>query len=213
VKNLKVLCCMGLIISCISNSFGQVEDSTSCNSNLIHDASAYVDFQFPEGTQPLVTTEVWLYVKKFYFEARYNYEDRQTVSLYRGRSFKIGKNSVFEIIPMLGGALGKFQGVSVGTTMILEAGWIRGFSQNQYSMDLQKTQNNFIFDWSAVAIHTCKTLYIGASVQSFILIKGHSQIYYGPMISIKDVHIAVEGFAYNFWNSNPMWALGVQYFF
>jgi hypothetical protein len=114
---------------------------------------------------------------------------------------------------MLGGSLGKFQGVSLGTTMILEAGWIRGFSQTQYSINTSNSRSNFIFDWTAVNLHTYKFLYLGFSSQIFAPINTESQNYFGPMLSIKHTHIIVEGFAYNFWETNPMWAFGLQFLF
>ena len=113
--------------------FGQLTDSlTTQKTPIFHDPSTYVDFQFLKDDDPLITSQFWIYAKKFYFEARYNYEARQTFSLYLGRSFKMGKDNMFEVIPMVGGSVGKFNGVSPAITMILDAGWIRGFSQNQY---------------------------------------------------------------------------------
>lgn len=197
-----------------SNSYGQTADTTThSKEKLFHDRSTYIDFQFPKGDKPLITTQLWTYVKKAYFEARYNYEDRETFSLYGGRSFKVGKNNELDIIPMVGGSVGKFNGVSPALTIILEAGWVRGFSQNQYSINLKEQKSNFIFDWSAIVFHTYKPLYLGASFQSFAPQNTKAQNYFGPMVSVKDNHIIVEGFAYNFWTDAPMWALGLQYLF
>lgn len=180
---------------------------------VFHDPSTYIDFQFLKNDKPLITSQLWMYIKKMYIEARYNYEDRQTFSLYVGRSFKMGKDNVFEVIPMIGGSVGKFKGISPATTMILEAGWIRGFSQNQYSVNLAEKNQNFFFDWTALVVHTYKPIYLGVSLQNFALQNSKKQLYFGPMVSVKKLPVIIEVFAYNLYTNLPMWALGTQYIF
>lgn len=204
-----------LLLSSHSVCFSQNTDiPTHPKNKLFHDPSTYVDFQFPKGDKLLIPTQFWFYIKRhIYTELRYNYEDRKTFSFYMGGTFKVGKHEEFEIIPMIGGSVGRFKGISPATTMILEAGWIRGFSQNQYSINLKDQGSNFFFDWTAIVVHTYKPLYLGVSLQTFVPQNTESQIYFAPMISLKKLPLIVEGFAYNFWTDLPMWALGVQYVF
>jgi hypothetical protein len=56
-----------------------------------------------------------------------------------------------------------------------------------------------------------KPLYLGGSMQLTVPTAVSSQLYYGPMISLKEGHCFIEGFAYNFWNNTPMWAIALQY--
>ena len=48
--------------------------------------------------------------KNFYAEARYNYEDVNTASLYAGKSFSGGKKLEFTVTPMAGVVFGKYFG-------------------------------------------------------------------------------------------------------
>ena len=202
-----VLILFSLLLFC-NNLFAQHKDS------LFYDPGAYMTFQYSKSDIPLVTTQFWFYSKKhIYTELRYNYEDRKTASLYMGRVFKVGKHDELQIIPMLGGAVGRFNSISPASTMILEAGWIRGFSQSQYSINLKEPNSSFFFNWTALVIHTYKPLYLGASFQSIVPQNSKSQILFAPMVSVKDNHLIVEGFVYNFWTETPYWALGLQYFF
>src|SRR5690242_11309614 len=47
-------------------------------------------------------------------EARYNYEDRQTGSLWLGYNFSFGEKVVLEATPMVGGVFGNTTGVAPG---------------------------------------------------------------------------------------------------
>src|SRR5262245_23424040 len=56
----------------------------------------------------------------WYTEARYNYEDLQTVSLYVGKTFTGNNRLSYSLTPMLGGVAGRFNGVSTGLNVDLE---------------------------------------------------------------------------------------------
>src|SRR4051812_15411399 len=67
--------------------------------------------------QPYLYMPVMQYqhAKNWYAEARYNYEDQETFSLYLGKAFTIGKNDLRgSLVPMLGGSVGRFSGISTG---------------------------------------------------------------------------------------------------
>src|SRR5215470_2039731 len=51
----------------------------------------------------------WLHL-----EARYNYENLRTGSLWAGYNFTAGKNLVFHATPMIGGVFGRTNGIAPG---------------------------------------------------------------------------------------------------
>src|SRR5687767_5016835 len=55
--------------------------------------------------------------KKWYAEGRYNYEDAKTFSLYVGKTFSKASDVSYSVTPLIGGALGTFNGVSTGINM------------------------------------------------------------------------------------------------
>ncbi len=70
----------------------------------------YVIPQEQGYASPTFTADrTWLHL-----EARYNYENLRTGSLWFGRNFSVGKNLVFAITPMIGGVFGRTNGIAPG---------------------------------------------------------------------------------------------------
>jgi hypothetical protein len=104
--------------------------------------------------------------KNWYAEARYNYEDAETFSLYLGRAFT-GENNEFNysVVPMLGGSLGRWQGISTGLNIDVGLNNFFFSSQSQYSRSTSLYGDYFVYSWSEVGYQSLKWLYAGLSVQ------------------------------------------------
>src|ERR1700761_662606 len=67
----------------------------------------------PDGVSyvsPVLTADRhWVHL-----EARYNYENQQTGSLWAGYNFTAGKNLQMALTPMIGGVFGKTTGIAPG---------------------------------------------------------------------------------------------------
>jgi len=100
-----------------------------------------------------------------YAEARYNYEDLETFSLYLGRAFNGGDNLNYSFVPMVGGSVGKFHGVSTGLNIDMQYHKFFFSSQSQYSMPTNHYGQYFWYSWSEVGYQRMKWWYAGLSVQ------------------------------------------------
>src|SRR5687768_693942 len=58
--------------------------------------------------------------RNWYAEARYNYEDKRTVSLYVGKVFSHEGKLSYSILPILGGVVGRYKGGSAGLNIDVE---------------------------------------------------------------------------------------------
>lgn len=58
---------------------------------IFHDAGFYNTIQWSAEQPTLIIPQAWIYFGDFYLEARYNYEDHKTLSLYFGRAFSFDK--------------------------------------------------------------------------------------------------------------------------
>jgi|GEM_PF-1456929 len=200
--------------SIFAQELPQISDTlSSFKEKKIHDSGVYSSFQFPYKSDLLLTPQAWIHFKKIYFEARYNYEAINTFSLYCGRSFLLGKNEGLEIIPGLGGSLGIFNGVSPYLGVNLGFNKITLFSQNQYSINTSCRDGDFFFSWSAIMYNAYKSVHFGVSEQVFVPVNGNAIINYGPMLSLVNDPFSIEFYAYNFWDNNSMWAVGLQVLF
>jgi len=188
-----------------------------CNAQnrdpLFHDPGIYTTFDWSAREPLTITPQVWIYLKDYYLEARYNYEDIRTASLYFGKSFYVGKQTSFEIIPMIGGVVGTINGISPGFNCSLEYKIFSASSESQYTFDMRNSDNSFYWDWTNFSFGVYKNLGVGGSVQIYLPRSGDATYTAGPMINLKFKHLLLEAFSYNIWQDRPIWAFGVQYIF
>jgi hypothetical protein len=111
--------------------------------------------------QPTFTADHrWLHL-----EARYNYEDFRTGSLWAGYNFSWGKTWQFEVTPMIGGVFGRANGIAPGCEA--SVGWkILEFSiDNEYVFDTNSKTGNFYYSWPQFTITPVKWFRFGAVAQ------------------------------------------------
>ena len=85
--------------------------------------------------------------KQLHLGARYNYEDKETGSLWVGYNFSTGQNLVFEATPMIGGVFGNTTGVAPGYLASLSWKKIALFTEGEYVFDTKDKVGNFFYSW------------------------------------------------------------------
>jgi len=85
----------------------------------------------------------WLHL-----EARYNYEDRQTGSLWVGYNLSFGDKLVFEATPMLGAILGNTTGIAPGYELSLTYRKIALYSEGEFVFDTKNDAGNYFYSWN-----------------------------------------------------------------
>lgn len=102
---------------------------------IIPHSQSYVD--------PVFTADRnWLHL-----EARYNYENLQTGSLWAGYNFSAGKKLVLDVTPMIGGVFGRTNGISPGCEASLTYKKIELSISNEYVFDTTHKSGNFYYSW------------------------------------------------------------------
>ena len=92
---------------------------------------------------PVLTADhSWLHL-----EARYNYEDQRTGSLWAGYNFTAGKTLQLAITPMIGGVFGRTTGIAPGCEVSLTYKKIAFSSSNEYVFDTTKASGSFFYSW------------------------------------------------------------------
>lgn len=172
----------------------------------------YNSIQWSKEERAVNTIQAWVSSNNFYFEARYNYEDVRTFSLYVGRTFETGKTLQLIITPSAGLVFGNYNGISLATYLELNGKWINAFSENEFVFDENDKLNNFFFTWSGATFPIHKNVGIGIGSKWTILSDSRS-LNYGPMISFEKGGFKLEGYAFNVWESAKVWTIGIQYQF
>lgn len=100
------------------------------------------------------TTTLFLYVdyNSIHMEARYNYEDQQTISLFGGYRFETGKKLVLGATPLLGIVLGNTNAIAPGLEIDITWKIFDFYSENEYVFDFEGKENNYFYSWSELAV-------------------------------------------------------------
>lgn len=80
-------------------------------------------------------------------EARYNYENQKTGSLWLGYNFSTGQNVALDITPMLGGVFGNTTGIAPGFSFAVTYKKLELFSEGEYVFDTGNQSSNFFYSW------------------------------------------------------------------
>jgi len=122
---------------------------------------ADINFTDPFFTTPSKTADR----SKLHLEARYNYEDLYTASVWIGYNFKSGKELNYIITPMLGGVIGRIDGFAGGLEITLNYFEFQVFSEMEYVFDLKSSENNFFYNWTDLMYTPFNWFFGGLSTQ------------------------------------------------
>jgi len=110
-------------------------------------AAFYVD---PPGDGPHATTVLYADRDQLHLEARYNYEDLDTASVFAGWTLEFGEEVHAAITPMLGGVFGETSGVAPG--LLVDGGWskLRFYAEAEYLFDSDDSDDDYFYSWSTL---------------------------------------------------------------
>ncbi|OQP61866.1 hypothetical protein A3860_30845 [Niastella vici] len=164
----------------------------------------HVVYSAPLSTQPYLYMPVlhYLHPSKWYAEARYNYEDADTYSLYFGRAFTGGKNLNYSFVPLLGASVGKYKSFSTGLNIDMELDKFFFSSQSQYSRSTSVYGGDFVYTWSELGYQSLKWLYAGVAAQhTHVWQEGH-ELQPGFMLGFTFNRFTVPIYSFEPFNSN-----------
>ena len=138
------------------------EYNLTVDGYIIPDGTSYVD--------PVFTADHnWLHA-----EARYNYENLHTGSLWVGYNFSAGKTLALSVTPMIGGVFGRTDGIAPGCEASLTYKKIEASISNEYVFDTTTKSGNFYYAWPQVTYSPVEWFHVGAVAQ-------HTAAYHTPV--------------------------------
>ena len=111
----------------------------------------------------------WLHL-----EARYNYEDMQTGSLWAGYNFSVGQTLTFDATPIIGAVFGNTRGVAPGYLMSLTYKRLELSSEGEFVFDLRDSNNSFFYNWNELTYSPLDWLHAG-------LVSQRTRVYHTPL--------------------------------
>jgi len=100
-----------------------------------------------------------------HLEARYNYEDQETGSLWAGYNLGVGKKFVLEATPMVGAVFGNTAGVAPGCEFSLTYKKLALTSDGEYVFDIGNRDNSFLYSWNELVYSPTDWLHAGLVAQ------------------------------------------------
>jgi len=190
---------------------------TCCNAQkddkVFHDAGFYNTIEWENKKKLTMIPQVWLYLKNYYLETRYNYENDKTVSLYFGKSYSNDKKINYEIIPMIGLVYGQMEGISPGFNLKIDYKRFTSSTQCQYTYDFIGKNKSFFWDWSNFYIKMNEHISLGCAIQINRSKSGDNYNHFSPSLRYEYHTFFLEVNAFNFWETYPLWSIGFEYDF
>jgi hypothetical protein len=154
----KFLCLSISLALTFSLAFAQEEESSPVNWEFSTDVNFYF---IPEEffVLPVFRADK----DKLHLEARYNYEDLETFSVWVGYNINGGKEFEYTFTPMIGGVAGLANGVAAGLEITLGFRRFELYSESEYMFDFEI--ENFFYNWSDLTYSPTEWLWLGISGQ------------------------------------------------
>jgi len=103
--------------------------------------------------------------KWLHLEARYNYENLETASLWAGYNFSFGDRLVLDVTPMVGAVFGNINGIAPGFNFALSYKRIELSSQGEFVIDPGDSTRNFFYSWNELSYSLTDWLRAGLASQ------------------------------------------------
>lgn len=133
---------------------------------------------------------------KLHLEARYNYEDIETFSVWTGYNFSGGKKIEYTITPMAGGVVGNSNGIAPGLEFIFTLNKFELYNESEYFIDLEY-DNHFFYSWVDFTYSPTDWLWLGISGQRTRLYQTELEIQRGLLIGAGYKSFELSTYLYN----------------
>ncbi|HEY6170635.1 MAG TPA: hypothetical protein VIX80_00110 [Candidatus Kapabacteria bacterium] len=113
-----------------------------------------------------------------HLEARYNYEDLKTASVFGGYNFEFSVTltddpTQFSIIPMIGFAFGRTDAIIPGLELRMIDDIFDVYFEYEYTITLPNEETNFFYSWTEIAMTPIENFRAGGAITSTRLL--HSE--------------------------------------
>jgi hypothetical protein len=159
--------------------------SVTVDGYLLPDRESYVN--------PNVTADHWW----LHLEARYNYENLGTGSVWFGYNLSAGKNLVLKVTPMIGGVFGQTSGIAPGCEASLSYKRLTLSISNEYVFDLTDNARSFYYSWPEVTYSLTDWLRLGLVAQRTKAFQTKLDTQRGFLVGFSHKHAEFTAYVFN----------------
>jgi hypothetical protein len=162
-----------------------------------------------EYIQPTITADRdWLHL-----EARYNYEDLNTASVWIGYNLAGGEKLAWEFTPMLGGVFGDTSGGALGYKGSLSWWKIELYSECEYLVDADDSSDSYFYNWSELTFAPLEWFRFGLVTQRTRVYEADRDIQRGLLVGFSLERVDIAAYVLNPDDSDPIVALALRFDF
>jgi hypothetical protein len=150
--------------------------------------------------------------RSLHVEARYNYENLATGSLWLGRNFSFGRELTLEITPMIGGVFGRSNGVAPGYLLSVNYRRLTLDSQSEYLFETDRSES-FFYNWSELSYSPAEWLRAGFVVQRTKAYETKLDIQRGLLVGFSHKNADFTTYVFNLGWTDPttVFAIGIRF--
>jgi hypothetical protein len=150
---------------------------------------------------------------KLHLEARYNYEDFNTFSLFTGYNFSGGRKLQYTITPMLGFAVGNSDGIAPGLEMDFTLGKFELYSEMEYLFELNDKTNNYYYNWSELTFAPTDWMWLGITGQRLRAYETELEVQRGALLGFAFNNVELTGYYFNPFSSDQFGIISLALIF
>jgi len=147
---------------------------------------------------------------KLHLEARYNYEDRETFSAWIGYNFQGGNKLEYTITPMLGGVVGRSDGMAPGLEVTLNFKGFELYTEGETYLDFESSENNYLYNWTDLTYSPKDWIWFGISGQRTRVYQTSLDIQRGVLIGAGLKNWEFTTYVYNLGFDDPFVLLSIS---
>ena len=148
-----------------------------------------------------------------HLEARYNYEDLATTSLFAGWKFEFGDRITTELTPLLGVVAGNTEGIAPGLELAVTWGPVDFYNESEYVFDRGDREENFLYAWSELGYSPADWIRVGLVGQRTRRYETEVEIQRGLLVGSSYKRLTCTLYYLNPFDDSPFLVLGLSYDF
>ena len=168
-------------------------------------ATTYVVPDSKDYMQPTFSADRgWLHL-----EARYNYENLETGSVWLGYNFAGGEKLAWEFTPMLGGVFGDTMGIASGYKLSLSYWKFEFSSEGEFVFDTRDKEGSFFYNWSELSVAPVDWFRFGLVGQRTHAYQSGVDIQRGILVGFSHKDVNFTTYVFNLDHGKPTWVFAV----
>lgn len=132
-----------------------------------------------------------------HLEARWNYEDLRTASLWAGWNLETGEALHFRATPMAGVVFGRTDGLAPGLVLDLSWRWLGLYAEAEYVFDLEDSGASYFYLWTELTASPTEWLAFGLVGQRTRLVSTSVEVQRGLLGRLTFGGLSATVYAFN----------------